>query len=152
MSRKRGNAEVSIYHMKDGRWRAALMVGWKIAPDGKRTPERRVFTAATRHEVAEDLTAALRDRDRGINIKPGKQTVGEFLSAWLGNTVSPSVRPKTYRSYEQMVRNHLAKTVPPEEWQKRKLDAVSGLKDVQLSKLTLQRLKQFFNQKLAAGN
>jgi len=94
----------------------------------------------------------LRDRDRGINIKPGKQTVGEFLSAWLGNTVSPSVRPKTYRSYEQMVRNHLAKTVPPEEWQKRKLDAVSGLKDVQLSKLTLQRLKQFFNQKLAAGN
>jgi hypothetical protein len=26
------------------------------------------------------------------------------------------------------------------------------LKDVQLSKLTLQRLQQFFNQKLAAGN
>jgi hypothetical protein len=27
--RKRGNAEGSIYHMKDGRWRAAVMVGWK---------------------------------------------------------------------------------------------------------------------------
>jgi integrase len=150
--RKRGNAEGSIYHMKDGRWRAAIMVGWKVAPDGKRTADRLIFTAATRHEVAEDLTAALRDRDRGINIKPGKQTVGDFLAAWLENTVRASVRPKTYRSYEQMVRNHLAKTVPPEEWKKRKLDEVPGLKDVRLSKLTLQRLQQFFNQKIAAGN
>jgi len=138
--------------MKDGRWRAAVMVGWKIAPDGNRTVDRLVFTAATRHEVAEDLTAALHDRDRGINIKPGKQTVGEFLASWLENTVRASVRPKTYRSYEQMVRNHLAKTVPPEEWKERKLDDVPGLKDVQLSKLTLQRLQQFFNQKVTAGN
>jgi integrase len=51
-----------------------------------------------------------------------------------------------------MVRNHLAKTVPEAEWKKRKLDAVPGLKDVQLSKFTLQRLQQFFNEKLAAGN
>jgi hypothetical protein len=149
---KRGNSEGSIYHMKDGRWRAAVMVGWRVAPDGSRIPERKIFTAATRHEVAEELTAALRDRNRGINIKPGKQTVGAFLAAWLENTIKPSVRPKTYRSYEQMVRNHLAKTVPPEEWKKRKLDAVPGLKDVPLAKLTLQRVQQFFNEKLKAGN
>jgi NAD(P) transhydrogenase len=49
----------------------------------ERFPDRKTFTAATRHEVAEDLTAALRDRDRGINIKPGKQTIGEFLATWL---------------------------------------------------------------------
>ena len=91
-------------------------------------------------------------RRGGINIKPGKQTVGGFLAAWLENTVKPSVRPKTFRSYEQMVRNHLAKTVPAEEWQKRKLDTVPGLKDVQLSKLALQRVQQFFNEKLNAGN
>jgi integrase len=152
LPKKRGNSEGSIYHMKDGRWRAAVMVGWKIDADGKRTRERLVFTGATRHEVAEDLTNALRDRARGINIKPGKMTVGDFLAAWLKNTVQASVRPKTYRSYEQMVRNHLAKTVPPEEWKKRKLDAVPGLKDVPLSKLTLQRVQQFFNEKLTAGN
>jgi integrase len=128
------------------------MVGWKINAAGKRIPERKVFTAATRHEVAEDLTAALRDRDRGVNIKPGKQTVGEFLAAWLENTVRPSVRPKTYRSYEQMVRNHLSKTVAPAEWKGRNLDAVLGLKEVPLSKLTLQRVQQYFNEKLRAGN
>jgi integrase len=150
--RKRGNSEGSIYKLQDGRWRAAVMVGWKINGDRKPIPDRKVFTAGTRHEVAEDLTAALRDRDRGINIKPGKQTVGEFLATWLENTVSPSVRPKTYRSYEQMVRNHLAKTVPMQEWNSRKLDSVPGLKDVRLSKLTLQQLQQFFNEKLKAGN
>jgi len=150
--RKRGNAEGSIYRMKDGRWRAAVMVGWKIAPDGRRIPDRKTFTASTRHQVAADLTAALRDRDRGVNIKPGRLTVGAFLAHWLENTVRASVRPKTYRSYEQMVRNHLAKTVPPQEWKKRKLDAVPGLKDVVLSKLTLQRTQEFFNEKLSAGN
>jgi integrase len=138
--------------MQDGRWRAAVMVGWKVAPDGKRTPDRRVFTAATRHEVAEDLTAALRDRDRGIDIKPGKQTVGGFLGRWLETTVRPSVRPKTYRSYEQMVRNHLAKTVPRKDWKTHQLDSVAGLKDVPLSKLTLQRVQAWFNEKLLAGN
>jgi integrase len=117
--RKRGNGEGSIYHMKSGRWRAAVMVGWKVTPDGSRIPDRKIFTAATRHEVAEQLTAALRDRDRGVNIKPGKQTVGEFLARWLENTVRASVRPKTYRSYEQMVRNHLAKTGHPSSGRKR---------------------------------
>ena len=127
---KRGNSEGSIYKMQDGRWRAAVTVGWRIGPDGKRSPDRQIFTAATRHEVAEDLNKALRDRARGINIKPGKQTVGDFLATWLQNTVEPSVRPKTYRSYEQMVRNHLSKTVPPEEWKAKELDALPGLKDV----------------------
>ncbi|MGA9623919.1 MAG: hypothetical protein WBQ65_05575, partial [Bryobacteraceae bacterium] len=146
--RKRGNAEGSIYHMQDGRWRAVVSLGNK--PDGTRN--RKVYTGATRHEVAEDLTKALRDQQRGINISSGKQTVGAFLTNWLENTVKPSVRPKTYRSYEQMLRNHLVKDVPREEWEKRKLDTVQGIGTVQLSKLHLQTVQQFFNDKLNAGN
>lgn len=38
--------------MQDGRWRAAVTTGKDAA--GK--PKRRVFTAATPHEVAEELT------------------------------------------------------------------------------------------------
>jgi hypothetical protein len=76
MAKRRGNSEGSIYRMQDSRWRAAVTVGRKA--DGG--PDRKVFTASTRHEVAEDLTAALRDQQRGINIKPGKQTVGQFLA------------------------------------------------------------------------
>src|ERR1039458_7511244 len=37
---------------------AAVMVGWKVAADGKRTPDRRVFTAAMRHEVARSASNA----------------------------------------------------------------------------------------------
>jgi integrase len=98
------------------------------------------------------LTEALRDQQRGININPGKQTVGEFLATWLENTVRPSVRPKTYRSYEQMVRNHLAKSVPREEWERRRLDATEGLGAIRLSKLDLQTVQKYFNDKLKAGN
>ena len=73
--------------MKDGRWRAAVTAGWKMNDAGERIPNRKVFTAATRHEVAEQMTDALRDQQRGININPGRQTVGEFLTSWLNDVV-----------------------------------------------------------------
>ncbi len=34
-------------------------------------------------------------------------TVGEYLAFWLENGAKPSVRPPTFRQYEQSVRNHL---------------------------------------------
>jgi hypothetical protein len=43
--------------MQDGRWRAAVSAG--KGADGR--PKRKVFTAATRHEVADEMTKALRD-------------------------------------------------------------------------------------------
>ena len=152
MAKRRGQREGSIYRMKDGRWRAALSIGWKKNEKGEVVWHRRVITARTRESVHDQMTSVLRDQQRGINIDPAKQTVGELRATWLENTAKPSVRPKTYRSYEQMVRNHLAKTVPTDEWKKHHLDSVPGLKDVPLSKLTLQRVQQFFNDKLKAGN
>jgi integrase len=100
--RKRGNAEGSIYHMADGRWRAAVTTG--LDPNGK--PIRKVFTGPTRHQVNDELTKALRDQQRGININPEKQTVGAFLTAWL-EAVKRDVSPATYISYEAVVRLHL---------------------------------------------
>src|ERR1035437_10073002 len=95
--RKRGNAEGSIYKMTDGRWRAAVSVG-----KGK----RKTFSGAPRHEVADEMTKALRDPQRGINIDPEKQAVGHFLSRWI-DTVKRDVAPATYVSYEAAVRLHL---------------------------------------------
>ena len=100
---RRGNNEGSIYKMQDGRWRAAVTVGKNA--NGK--PKRKTFTAATRHEVAEQMTDALRDQQRGININPGKQTVGEFLASGLKDVVKPGVRPETYRSYADFLKLHL---------------------------------------------
>ena len=127
--RKRGNSEGSIYKMTDGRWRAAVSVG--KGADGKL--KRKTFTAATRHEAAEQMTDALRDQRRGINIAPGKETVGEFLSPWLKDVVKPGVRPKTYRTYADFVKLHLKPAL--------------GL--IQLAKLSPQHVRAFLNEKLA---
>jgi len=152
MSKRRGQREGSIYRMKDGRWRAAISIGWKRNENDNVVWQRRVITGKTRQFVHDQMTSVLRDQQRGIDVAPAQETVGELLETWLENTAKPSVRPKTYRSYEQMVRNHLAKPVPADEWTKRRLDSVPGLKDVPLSKLTLQRVQRFFNDKLEAGN
>jgi integrase len=110
--------------MQDGRWRAAVSIG--KGADGKL--KRKTFTAATRHEVAEQMTAALGDRQRGINIAPGKQTVGQFLKDWLG-AIKSDVTPSTFVSYENTVRLHL----------------IPAIGDLRLSKLgapDVQRLKE----------
>lgn len=149
---KRGNSEGSIYQMADGRWRAAISLGYKTNKKGEVVLERKIFTARTRREVQEKLTSALRDRDRGLPIHNQEPTVGEFLSSWLTDTVSPTVRWKTYRSYEQMLRNHLVKEIPREQWREKKLDEVEGLGRIRLSKLTIQDVQRFMKAKLDADN
>jgi len=125
--RKRGNAEGSIYKMKDGRWRAAVTTG----KDANGRPKRKVFTAATRHEVAEELKKALRDQQRGININPEKKTVAQFLASWLEG-VKRDVTPATYVSYEATVRLHLAPVLGDVILSKLRAEHVQRLKEVKL--------------------
>jgi integrase len=152
MSKRRGQNEGSIYHLSDGRWRAAISLGYKVDEKGKRVPIRKTLNAHSRKEVQEQLNNALRDHQRGFLIDTRNPTLKEFLTAWLSDVVMPTVRWKTYRSYEQMVRNHLVKDVPSEEWTKRKLDAVEGLGATKLAKLSLQDMQRFMKAKLDAGN
>lgn len=128
--RKRGNGEGSIFKLKDGRWRAALTIGKDAA--GK--PKRKVFTADTRHEVNEELTKALRNRQLGLPIATEKTTVQTFLQCWLKDVVRPSVKPKTYRTYADLVKLHISPAL--------------GLRP--LSKLSPQDVRAFLNEKLTA--
>jgi integrase len=92
-----------------------------------------VFTAATRHEVAEQMTKALRDQQRGLPIASDKRTVGEFLRAWLSDVAKPSVKPKTYRTYADLVKLHIE----------------PGLGSHRLDKLAPQHVRSWVNEKLA---
>jgi integrase len=129
--RKRGNAEGSIYQMKDGRWRAAVTIG----RDESGKVKRKVYTAATRHAVSDELTKALRDMQLGIPIVSEKQTVERFLNHWLDEIVKCRVRPKTLRTYSDLVRKHIA----------------PALGTVPLGKLSPQRVRSFLNVKLETG-
>lgn len=125
MVRKRGNNEGSIRKRADGRYEARITL-----PDGN----RKSYFGRTRREVQEKMTAGLRDVHRGIPIPVGRQTLGRFLERWLTESVRPRVRPKTYRSYEQLIRVHI----------------VPALGRLPLEQVTPQRIETFLNEKRSA--
>jgi integrase len=129
--RKRGNSEGSIYRMTDGRWRAAVTVGFDA--DGKQI--RKIFTKPTRHEVQDELTKALREQQLGLPIVSEKQTTAKFLDHWLEQVVKSRVRPKTLRTYSDLVKKHISPAIG----------------DVPLGKLSPQKVREFLNAKLESG-
>jgi len=102
---RRGNNEGSISRRKDGRWMGRYTVH---TADG--TKQRAVY-GKTREEVSQKLTKAMADRDGGIVYDAGKQTVGEYLTRWLADSVKDSVRQRTYERYESIVRVHLVPAI-----------------------------------------
>lgn len=98
MATKRGNNEGSISKRADGRW-----TGRVTLRDGK----RKDFYGRTRAEVAGKVTGALRDLEQGKPVVSGRESVEKYLNRWLATTVLKSVRPSTYSSYAQHVRDHL---------------------------------------------
>ena len=127
---KRGSNEGSIYRMKDGRWRAAVSVGWK---DGKRV--RKTFTGKTRSEVSEKLKATLRAQQLGLPIAPDRQTVAQFLTHWLRESAKPRVRPRTFESYSWIIRHHL----------------IPGIGRIRLTKLGPQPIQAFLKDRRESG-
>jgi integrase len=102
---------------------------------GTKIPARFVVTKATRHEVADELSTKLTDQQKGIPIVSEKQTVAKFLEHWLNQVVKTTIRPKTYRTYSDLVKLHIA----------------PGIGDVPIGKLSPQRVREFLNAKLASG-
>lgn len=99
---RRGNNEGSIYQRQDGRWVATVHLGYR---EGKR--DRKSIYGATRNEVQQELTRALRAQQLGLPAEPGRLTVGEWLKQWLETQKPPATKPKTYAGYEYQSRVHL---------------------------------------------
>src|SRR6266851_7363752 len=134
MTRQRGNSEGSIYQRGarggeagDGRWVGVLKLD---------TGKRMVLYAKTRKEAARKLEAKLHERDQGALVSSRRQSLEHYLAGWLRDTVKPSVRPATYRSYSGLIRTHIA----------------PALGKVSLEKLTPQQVQAFLNERLAAGS
>lgn len=127
---RRGHGEGTIYQREDGQWTAILSLGYV---DGKR--KRKQFYGRTRREVAEKLTKAQHDVQLGLLLVTERQTVEQFLTRWLEDSVKPTVRPKTYHSYAQMTRLHI----------------IPSLGRVDLTKLTPQQVQAWLNRKMSTG-
>ena len=124
---KRGQNEGSIYKRKDGRWVAAVWLGYQ---DGK--SKRRWYYGETRKDVSDKLTEGLRNVQQGIPVVTERQTLREFLDRWLNDSVKPRVRRGTFASYDQQIKVHIA----------------PALGHFQLTKLAPQHIQRYMNDKL----
>src|SRR5271170_2662223 len=131
MATRRGSGEGSIYQRKDGRWCAQVSLGYK--PGGKL--HRKLLYGKTRLEVSEAMKRTLRDQQLGLTISTDRQTVAQFLTAWLEGSVKGKNKQLTHRSYEWIIRLHL----------------IPGLGRVPLAKLTPQKLQEFINERHSTG-
>ena len=130
-SRRRGHNEGSIYLRSDGRWHARLHLGYE---GGRRI--RKSYYGATRREVQEKLTAGMRNLQLGTPpLADERESLSRFLDRWLVDTVEPSVRPSTYRSYEMLVRLHVQPSIGR----------------VPLSKVSPQHVQRMLNEARAGG-
>ena len=130
MAKKNANGEGTITRRADGRWVAAVSLGWQ----GSR-PRRKWLYGKTKKEAAQKLRETLAAQDKGQAIGTRSQTLEQFLRWWLHDVKKGSVRSTTWNSYEVKIRLH----INPE------------LGGVQLEKLTTQRIQSFLTMKLESG-
>jgi integrase len=117
---RRGKHEGSIYQRKDHRWAAAVDLGFV---DGARV--RKTFYGPTREAVRKRLNIALGKHEQGGIISTNDTiTVKKHLETWLANI---SVRPKTRRQYEQVVRLYLEPALGPVRLNKLEADQVRAM-------------------------
>jgi len=135
MARKRGQQEGSLRQREDGTWEGRVTLGWKAKrmKDGteKTIRNRPSFYGATRQEVVQAIQDAVKSYRTGGVVKADRQTVGAFLDYWLEHSVKPSTKPRTYESYETVVRQHLKPSLGP----------------LQISKLTPQLVQRLLSEK-----
>ena len=127
---RRGPREGTIRRRADGRWEGIIQVGYSA---GKRV--RKSFYGRTQRDVRDKVNLALHDLDQGMAPGDDRVTVGGFLERWLVDAARPSVRPKTYLTYSQIVRLHLR----PE------------LGSIRLSRLTPIEVQRLLNGKFDSG-
>jgi integrase len=125
MTKRRDKGEGSVYRRKDGR-----CVGEYEDANGK----RRYVSGKTKTEVRAKLRKLLADRDEGIAYDSENITVGDYLDTWLG-ALESSLRDRTWRRHEQVVRLHLKPTI-------------GGVK---LDKLNALQVQNVYSQKLNGG-
>ncbi len=129
MAKKRANAEGSIFRRKDGLWCAAYTTG----RDATGKLRRQYIYGKTRKEVAAKLTEKLNDMNQGIILEPTKQSLGQFLDAWMVTVKKGSVRPTTYETYTYVLRH----TEP--------------IRDIPLAKVTAQHVQRLLSDLRQAG-
>jgi len=126
MTRRRANREGSLYRRaSDGRW-----IGAVALPNGR----CRYFTGRRQEDVLSRLRDALKQTGDGLPLPGQRLTLGQYLATWL-EAVRPSLRPESFRRYEDACRLHITPSL--------------GM--VPLVKLEPERVQALYSRLLAKG-
>lgn len=128
---KRGNGEGSIFKRPDGRWVGSMTTGF----NGNGRQARKDYYGKSRADIVRKLEEARKALAEGRSLSPERQTVGQFLDRWLADVVKPNTSPKTYRTYSDLLKQHLA----------------PGLGGIDLYKLNPEHVQHFIKQRNEAG-
>jgi integrase len=103
---RRGRGEGSIFRRADGRWHGRLRFTDPITG----LAERAHFYGQSRSDVVDQLDAARRRLRAQCPPRDEPVALTDFLKLWLEDSVRPTKRAATYRSYSSIVREHLDKS------------------------------------------
>lgn len=118
MAKKNAQNSGTIRQRPDGRWEARVTTG--INP-GTGKPIRRSIYGDTQAAVRKEMTAILRELDRGTYQVPNKITVAAWMEEWLSTFCAGKVKLLTFQSYQGIIKNHIVPAIGAVE-----LQAVKG--------------------------
>ena len=93
----------------DRRWLVRVFEGRDPMTRQRRYISRTVV--GTKKDARAELTKMMRDMDTGTFVQPSRETVGEFLLAWLDTVAKVRVRDRTLESYRMIVDRYLVPTI-----------------------------------------
>lgn len=125
MARKRGNGEGSISQRPNGLWQGQISLG-RDEETGK--TKRATFYGKTRREVANKISDALADQQKGEFIEKNTVKFNHYLKLWLKNKET-SLSKNTISKYKSLSENHIEKP----------------LGNIELQKLTRQDIQDLIN-------
>jgi len=128
-TKKNAQGAGTIRKRADGRWEARFTTGFDPA-SGKQI--QKSIYGKTQKAVREKLAQITTELDAGTYMEPTKDTVGEWLDAWLETYVKYSVKPYTLDAYQRNCDNYIK----------------PALGAVRLSALTTLQIQRFYNSLL----
>ena len=116
-----------------GTWSIVLELD-KDAATGKRR-QQWVTVQGSKRDAEKKLAEILHQKNTGSYMKPGRQTVGDYLEQWQREYCQPNLAPHTAQSYQFFIQRHI-------------LPAIGNIPLTQLKPEHLQRL---YAEKLTSG-
>jgi len=118
---------------RNGSYRIAVSLG----KDPVTQKYKQYFETVTgnKKDAQRRLRELLSSLDNGTFVKPGKQTVADYLEQWLHDYCWSNLTPRTAESYQYIVRTHL----------------IPSLGNILLTQLKPEHLQHLYSDKLSAG-